>query len=270
MAVPLLIAVLLVAETMRRRLDRSRRSLARLEGDMASLRDQLESAGRLRTELLSRIGLSLRKPLDTLRTATDELQRPLECPDWMKDQLSSLTLEIDSIGKLIDLIGEIAALDEKSKGKAHGELSSEPPVDLEALLADVVQASADRLAERGVSLAVAMDPIVVNGDQGYLRQAMEALVTETERRAGRGSIVHLDLGADDGTARLTLNYRGPTDPEAATSPLSMELARHILTWHGGWLQEGARRGQFTVVLPLAPGRAGRRSEGDEQDDLPEV
>ncbi|MCC6872011.1 MAG: hypothetical protein IT351_06470, partial [Candidatus Fermentibacter sp.] len=132
------------------------------------------------------------------------------------------------------------------------------------VLTDVVQASYGRLAERGISMTVAMDSDVsVRGDESYLRQAFEAIASETERFAGKGSMVHVDLTAGEGTARVTLDYRGPVNPEASSSLLSLELARQIVSGHGGWIQEASKKGQFTVELPTVPRTSTAPEESNE-------
>lgn len=256
LAAILLLCALFLAEFFRRRLNSSQRRNASLKRDLDGALSELESAANLRSELLSRIGQSLRKPLESIRSATDEISRPLECPEWMKEQLGLLSKEIDNIGKFIDLIGEIVTLDKLSERSSTPPLSGETLTDLERVLTTVVQAASGRLAERGISMTVAMDPeVMVRGDESYLRQALDAIISETERFAGKGSIVHVDLAAGEGTARLSLDYRGPGNPDAASSLLSLELARQIIAGHGGWIQEAARRGQFTVELPIRGPRA---------------
>ncbi len=272
LAAALVLVAAFLAEASWLRCRSARRQADTLRADLDAALAELEQSGRIRSELLSRIGQSLRKPLESIKTATEEMTRPLECPDWMKDQLLLLTREIDNISKFIDLIGEIVALDRMKSESSSPLLSKEEVVDLEKLLSETVQEASGRLAERGISLAVAMDRAVrVRGDAGYLRQAMDSLVQETERFAGRGSIVHVDLCSEESIARITLDFRGPGDPDAASSVLSLELARQILAGHGGWLQEGARNGQFTVEIPVASEIPGAGTEeGDEQVDLQEV
>ncbi len=263
-AAAIVLLSLFAAGFFRRRFIETRRRNESLRRDLEGALAELDSAANLRSELLSRIGQSLRKPLESIRSATDEISRPLECPDWMKEQLGLLSKEIDNIGKFIDLIGEIVTLDRLSEESSTPPLSGGAVTDLEAVLTDVVQASSGRLAERGISMTVAMDTDVsVRGDESYLRQAFEAIASETERFAGKGSMVHVDLTAGEGTARVTLDYRGPVNPEASSSLLSLELARQIVSGHGGWIQEASKKGQFTVELPTVAKAAPTPEESNE-------
>ncbi len=271
LAALLIIGALFALEITRRRLNSARRRNETLRRDLDGALSELDSAANLRSELLSRIGQSLKKPLESIRSATEEISRPLECPEWMKEQLGLLSKEIDNIGKFIDLIGEIVTLDKLSGKSASPPLSGGAVTDLEAVLTDVVQASSARLSERGVSMTVAMDTgVLVAGDEGYLRQAFDAIVSETERFAGKGGMVHVDLSAGEGTARISLDYRGSVNTEASPSLLSLELARQIVAGHGGWIQEAAKKGQFTIELPTISAPRGSQGEPDEQRDLQEV
>lgn len=250
------LGALLAADRMRRRLNDCRRRLELAGKELEAARAEIAEADRLRSEILSRIGSALRKPLASIRTAAEEVSRPFECPDWVKEQLQLLSNEVENISSFINLIGEISSVETLPAGRDQARVVADV-VDLEGLLVDVVQSAGGRLAEKGVSLAAAIDPeIVVLGEERYLRQAVQSLVEEAVRHAGRGSILQVDLSAMDGHARLVLDHRGPSDTEDSGTALGTELARQILGAHGGRLLEGSHRGQFTASLPVAERRPG--------------
>lgn len=264
------LGALLAAERMRRRLNDCRRSLDLVRKELEAARAEIAEADRLRSEMLSRIGSVLRRPLDSIKTVAEEVSRPFECPDWMKEHLQLLSREVENIGSFIDLIGEISSVKSPQARGDQARVAADT-VDLESLLVDVVQSATGRLAEKGVSLAAAIDPdIVVLGEERYLRQAVQSLVEEAVRHAGRGSILQVDLGCMDGHARLMLDHRGPSDTGDSGTALGTELARQILGAHGGRLVEGSHRGQFTALLPATeklrePGEGGAVESSDFQE-----
>jgi signal transduction histidine kinase len=262
---------LLVADRFRRRWMESRRRMDALLSELEAAREEIVSAERMRTEILSRIGGALRKPLASIRTAVEEVTRPLECPDWMKEQLGLLGNEVENVSRFINLIGELATREDVTPPDA-GASSAPEAVDLESLVSDVLQAASGRLTEKGISLAVSMDPGVrARGDERHFRQAVESLLDESIRNAGRGSVLCVDLSSNSRTARLVLDYRGPSDTESVETALGTELARQILGANGGWLHEGARKGQFTAGLPLGIEDSGTdEEEEDEGTDIQEI
>ena len=272
LAAAALVGALALMEHFRRTASSLRRQNGSLRSDLSASRQEVMASEKARSELLSRIGSTLRKPLSSIRNAAEEVSRPFDCPDWVKEQLSLLSSEVDTISRFIDLIGEIASL-ERPSGAPHFTQSTgaEPGVDLEELLTSIIQDATARLAEKGISLAAAIDPgVMVRGDERYIRQALESLLGETIRHAGRGSILHVDLSSTDSGARFSCDYRGNPDPEAAGSVLGLELARQVISVHGGWLQEGSRKGQFTAGLPAGEKDRGPRTESDEPENLQEI
>lgn len=264
------LGALLAAERMRRRLNDCRRSLDLVRKELEASCAEIAEADRLRSEILSRIGSVLRRPLDSIKTVAEEVSRPFECPDWMKEQLQILSTEVENISSFINLIGEISSVEAPRPGGDQARVGADT-VDLESLLVDVVQSASGRLAEKGVSLAAAIDPeIAVLGEERYLRQAVQSLVEEAVRHAGRGSILQVDLSSMDGHARLMLDHRGPSDAGDSGTALGTELARQILSAHGGRLIEGSHKGQFTASLPVlerapGPGEGGSVESGDFQE-----
>jgi len=267
------ILVAAVAEHFRRRAASLRRNNANLSRELAAARAEVAEGEKARSDLLSRIGVTLRKPLASIRNASDEVSRTFDCPQWVREQLSLLAVEVDNISRFIDLIGEIASLERPSDSKdSTSGKPAGPALDLEGMLTSIIQEASPRLSEKGISLAAAIDPDVhVKGDERYLRQALESLLMETLRHAGRGSVLSIDLSGDGRSAHLALDYRGAQDPDAAGSVLGTELARQVIGVHGGWLQEGSKRGQFQAGLPLAG--VDDHAEGleeDEQEYLQEI
>jgi two-component system, OmpR family, sensor histidine kinase SenX3 len=267
-----LVAALGLMEHFRRSGSAMKRHNEAMRNDLAASRLEVVASEKARSELLSRIGSSLRKPLASIRNAAEEVSRPFDCPDWVREQLALLSSEVETISRFIDLIGEIASLERPREDAAAPSSQAGPKVDLEEIFTSIINEASSRLAEKGISLAAAIDPgVMVKGDERYIRQALESLLGETIRHAGRGSILHIDLSRTDSGARFSCDYRGSPDPDATGSVLGMELARQVISVHGGWLQEGSRKGQFSAGLPLAAEESRmRKTDGDEPEYLQEV
>ena len=146
------------------------------------------------------------------------------------------------------------------------------PVDLAVLAADACSDAAAIAPDRTVTLD-APEPVVVAGDEAYLRQAIANLVTNAIRHTPAGTPIDVGAHVADGAAMVSVRDHGPgLSHEAlahvfdrfwqadsarvgASAGLGLAIVSSIAADHGGAASvENAPGGGalFTVRLPLNP------------------
>ena len=255
LAALLLVSVLIVLELFRRRDLKARRRIEELRTEIEAMKWEVSSLEKLKSELLARIGSSLRRPLASVRESALELSRPLDSSPEMNRQMQRLTTEIDEIDRFLNVLGEIAILEsmeETGDGTPPLAGNESTVVNLNNVVTEVLRKSTQRMTESGLSLTVATDDgLLVRGNERYLSHAVSNLLSEAIRYTARGGIVSVDLSRTVDSLRLKIQSRGTPAEEVTESTLGVELARQIISAHGGWLTEGRERGGYTASLPPA-------------------
>jgi signal transduction histidine kinase len=247
-------ATTLMMERNRRIRLRDRSRILSLEERVEAMKMELSEMERHRSDLLSRIGMSLRKPLESVRATAEELTRPFDSSPGVKEQLNRLASEIGEIGNFLEVIREIAFLEkmDRTSGSPFITGSEASLVQLDGLIMDSLNEWNYRFSDSGVSLAVSMDEdIQVTGSQRYLKQAMNNILSEVSRPMSPGGLIHVVLSGEGGTARMTVEYTGEHTVREVQSALGVELARQILNAHDGWLTCDPDAGRYAVELPIA-------------------
>ncbi len=249
----LLVIVWIVLEVFRRRELKARRRIEDQRMEIEAMRWEISSLEKLKSELLTRIGSSLRRPLTAVRESALELTRPLDSSPEMNQQMQKLTAEIDEIERFLNVLGEIALLEhmeETGDGAPPLAGNGSTVVNVNCIVTEVLQKCTQRMTESGLSLTVAMDDgLLVRGNERYLSHAVSNLLNEVIRYTARGGIVSVDLARTEDALRLKIQSRGTPAPEVTESTLGVELARQIISAHGGWLTEGRQKGEYTASLP---------------------
>jgi signal transduction histidine kinase len=145
------------------------------------------------------------------------------------------------------------------------------PVDLEEVCRRVVQllAFTARKAHVEIKLTVTEDVPSIRGAADRLQQAVLNLALNAIQAMPTGGVVTIDLGREEGRARVTVSDTGPGIPKdlegrlfekpmttkAGGSGLGLPLVRMIVEAHGGTVRGGAsksgRGASFTILLPQA-------------------
>lgn len=248
------IAILLMMEHNRRKRSGDSHRIETLEARLEVMKLELTGLEKLKSDILSRIGVSLRKPLESVRTTAAELTRPLDGIPEVRDQLARLASEIEEIENFLEVIREIAYLGkmDRSGGSPLMTGPESEVVSLDQLLLETLDEWNDRFSDSGISMAVSSDEDVrVIGSRRYLKQAIENVLSEMSRAAMTGGMVHIVLSSQDGAVRLSVDYRGELALRESRSALGVELARQILSAHEGWLSGDPEAGRYAVELPLA-------------------
>ena len=251
------LGILLVLEMHRRKKLSYISRIRSLENKLRLLKEELDELEKLKSEMLSRIGLSLRKPLESVRKTAIELSRPLDRSPAVKEQLARLTAEIEEIENFLNVMKELAALEnmdltDKSQFPDGAESAV---VSLDELLFETLNEWNERFSEMGVSLAISVDEnVLVSGSRYYLRHSLENILSEISRIMSSGSLIHIMLTAENDSVRLAIVYKGETQSNAKQSAFGVELARQIVSAHNGWLTGDITTGQYAIELPRTKNR----------------
>jgi heavy metal sensor kinase len=211
----------------------------------------------------------LRTPLTALRGG---IEVSLRAPRSAEEYRAVLTSSLEEVERLIRLAEDLLLLSRATAGPE----TPRAPVDLEALLLDVLDVGV-RLAH-GTGVSVRVDdtaPATVRGDALALRRALLNLLENAVKYTPPGGKVELSLTVDDGQALLAVRDTGvgiaTADAERIFEPfvrldaararetggtgLGLAIARAIVLAHNGTLtlEESIPGGgsRFLIRLPLA-------------------
>lgn len=253
----------------------SEAALEARQGAEAELREvnvQLSAVDKRKDEFLATLSHELRNPLAPMRSALDVLKMKLH---GLADErlLSVFDRQLRHLTRLVDDLMEASRI-------TQGRMQIEPrPIDLNALLRSAVHdlSASMQAARHTLRLAIAEQPVVVNGDATRLSQVVLNLLTNAAKYTPDGGLIDLELETAAGEAIVRVRDNGiGIPPEALASVFDMfsqlepaldrakgglgiglALVRGIVELHGGSVaaeSAGVGRGsQFSVRLPLFDG-----------------
>jgi signal transduction histidine kinase len=246
-----------------------------------------------RGDSFDRIGASLNRMLDRIedlltgmRTVTDSLAHDLRTPLTRmrgaiegaldpatphadcREALELVGLELDRVLSVFSALIDIA--------RAESGLSREmmQPFRLDELVLDVASLFAPVVEDAGQQLDIRpMVPLVIEGHEQLLRQAVGNLLFNAARHAGPGATVTLEVLDAAGAAEVAVADNGPGIPEehrgrvkdrfvrldeargGSGSGLGLSIVAAAAKLHGGELRLEDNRPGLRAVLSLAKGDA---------------
>lgn len=208
-------------------------------------------------------------PLSAIRGAAELLAEDMPAADRARF-VANLRAESDRLQLIVDRLLELAALESRRAGAAHGR------VDLAEVIEDAAKLAAPIARTRGITLETSAAPAsCVAGDKFLLSQAITNLVQNALDFTPTGGTVSVRLHAADGQATVEVEDSGAGIPEYAlekvferfyslprpdtgrkSSGLGLSIVREIARLHGGEIvlanrPEGGARA--TLRLPQFPG-----------------
>jgi len=228
--------------------------------------ERQESEDRLR-RFVADASHELRTPLTSIRGYTDLMQAgALDEPDARADALRRIQSESGRMAELVDDLLVLARLDQ-------GRPLERLPVDLVAVATDAAQDARAVDPDRPVALVVPDRPVIVQGDEGRLRQVVANLLTNARVHTPEGTAVTVRVAVEGGAARLVVADEGEgMAPEVASrvferfyradasrsrdrggSGLGLSIVAAVAEAHGGRAGVESAPGvgtRVTVELPL--------------------
>lgn len=170
----------------------------RLARDFDRMATQIETLVLSRDQLLHDVSHELRAPLSRLRFAL-ELARD-------DRDAGSLDRADREIARIDTLVGELLALARLDQAKTVSEL---PPLDLDALVQEVVESERPHAAHQGVTLNVVATALRATGEREGLSRALDNLIRNAVRHSPRDAAVDIHLQREGEQAVLRVSDRGP-------------------------------------------------------------
>jgi len=239
----------------------------RIEAALRDRAEALEASERIKTEFVEHVSYQLRTPLTTIHGYADLLAGGFagELSDRQKEHMGAIQTASGQLGKLIDDILDIAAID---AGQLELDLGD---VNLHALAEESSELIASRAEHSGIKVTVTADPESppVRGDVKRLKQVFYNLLTNAMDHVNPGGAVEIgaeiegeDVAiwvADDGVGiapdRQATIFERFERGDGGGAGLGLALVNDIVRLHGGWVALESEPGKGTRVtchLPRLP------------------
>lgn len=224
----------------------------RLAVTLNAMLDRIDSATSRQRTFVGDAAHELRSPLASLRVQLEVGQRLGPTADW-KSLIDDVLVDVERLDRLVADLLMLARLDESG-----GRLTRREPVALDELVASVVRG----YEHARVPVALAAEPVTINGDPDSLRRVAINLINNATRYATTSVQVRVESATRDGrpVALLTVVDDGPGIPETERervfdrfyrvqesrsretggTGLGLPIVRDIVRNHGGRVQLTAR------------------------------
>jgi len=245
-------------------------SRAAIALDNARLYREVQQADRQKNEFLSMLAHELRNPLAPIRNAVEVMKLSGSSPpdvEWARDVIDR---QIRQLSRLVDDLLDVSRI---TRGKI--ELRTQP-LDLEPVVAQAVEASRPFIEAKNhrLQVAVAPEPLRVNGDPARLSQILTNLLINAAKYTEEGGQIVLNARREGSDAVVCVRDTGvgiPPEMLAAVFDLFIQveqsidrsqgglgvgltLVRRLVELHGGVVyatSAGPGQGsEFTVRLPM--------------------
>ncbi len=237
-------------------------------GDLAAVLRQMVAALGQRIDVMERfagdVSHEIKNPLGSIRSAVETASR-LDDPAALRTLLAIIEDDVRRLDRLITDIADASRLDvELARTRAE-------PLDLNRLLATLIEIDAPAAAERGVTLCLRAPPstretarpLLVAGIESRLMQVFANLVANAVSfsPAGGRVVIAADVDAAAGVVQVTVDDDGPgipeelheriferfysqrsgTEPRGGHSGLGLSIVRQIVEAFGGSVVAENRR-----------------------------
>jgi signal transduction histidine kinase len=219
---------------------------------------------RQQMEFVAAVSHELRTPLAVIRSAGENLaDGVVDGGEQVKRYGALIQAEGRRLTDMVERVMRFAGIASGTRAQRH------VPIDIRAIVADVVTATGADARERGVTVNVrqrgAVPPVV--GDADALRSAVENIVGNAIKYSPGGSVVDVSVGSENGRASIRVVDRGlgidgadlphvdkpfyrgrrAVDAQIRGTGIGLSVVRSVVDDHGGELLIASRPGEGTTV-----------------------
>ena len=228
---------------------------------------------RLRADFVAGVSHELRTPLAQMRLFTDTLLLDrIRNPGEGRRAVEIIARETRRLSQLVENVLYF------HRHQRAPETPPLAPVDLAALVVEVVDAFRPLAASRRIGVAIRMpvDELIVMANEDAIRQVLLNLLDNAVKFGPADDTVTVALDSADGTARLSVEDRGQgvaaadrdrifqpyergASPGAGGAGIGLAVVHRIVQEHHGTVAVEDRAGggaRFIVVVPLSEEHAG--------------
>jgi two-component system phosphate regulon sensor histidine kinase PhoR len=236
----------------------------------------LRRADQVRRDFVANVSHELRTPLTAIRGYVEALVDELPDPTQTRHFLEIVARHSGRMERLVTDLLRLARLDAKQ------EVLDVAPCEIHQIISAVVAdlSSAIEAKKQRVSISVAQDASMIDGDPAKLHDILRNLVENAVNYSPDGADVQVDARRRDSSIEIVVSDSGPGLPPAdlkrvferfyrvdksrsrpGGTGLGLAIVRHLVELHGGTVTAENRPdggARFTVSLPAR--RIPRRSD----------
>jgi len=234
--------------------------------------EELEAIGRSKDEFVALASHQLRTPATAVKQYLGMVLQGY-VGDITELQADMLSKAFESNERQIQVINQILNAARVDTGRL---VLTEAPLDVRSLIAGIVEDMRSQFDAHAHKLRVKLpdSAVRVRGDLGYLRMAIENIVSNAIVYTPDGGEIRISLSAVDDTCKILVSDTGvgirkedlnklfikfsrihnPLSVQAGGSGIGLYLSAEILRLHGGEVSAESKLGKgttFAISLPIA-------------------
>lgn len=230
---------------------------------------ELKKLEQVRKDFVANVSHELRTPVTSIKGFSETLlDGASEDTDTLLSFLEIIHAESNRLEMLINDLLNLSNM-ERSSFQIQAQ-----PTELKAIIERAVETVHPKLAEKNIHVALALDPVTVEGDGNRLIQVIVNLLINAATYSQEDTTVTLRLYAEKGQAIIEVKDQGiGIDPaeisrlferfyrvdrarsrNSGGTGLGLSIVKHIIEAHHGRVEVDSEVGvgtTFTVYLPLA-------------------
>lgn len=188
-----------------------------LGSDFDRMAERIEALVLSQRQLVRDISHELRSPLARLQVALGLARR--NAPPQTEQALARIEREGE---RLNELIGELLTLSLLENGASF---TASEPVDMQALLIEIVEDASFEAAESSRQVQLVSVPALMAGNRELLRRALENVVRNALHYTAAGTCVQVASGLENSTLVIRVLDQGPGVPDEMLSAIFQPFYR---------------------------------------------